>query len=126
MNNAPGNSTPSQALSLMQSDINEFQQLFINIQQAYSEGDFGHLRACLTPEMQHYFNEVLAGNASRGLVNKIEQVQVRQVDQVESWREYDLNYACVIIHWTAIGLHGSPRPPIERFKLYCLRRSVTS
>ncbi len=102
MNNAASSSAVSQPLALTENDRDEFQRLLITIQQAYNEGDFSQMRAYLTPEMVHYFNEALSNDASRGVVNKIEQVQVRQINLVESWQEYNLEYASVIIQWTAI------------------------
>ena len=42
--------------------------------------DLPALRAKITPEMLSYFSEQLAGNASRGLINRVTDVKLRQDD----------------------------------------------
>jgi Tim44-like domain len=53
------------------------------------------LRAKVTPEMLSYFSEQLAGNASRGLINRVTDVKLLQGDLAEAWREGDTDYATV-------------------------------
>ena len=45
--------------------------------------------------MLSYFSEQLAGNASRGLVNRLTDVKLLQGDLAEAWREGDTEYATV-------------------------------
>jgi predicted lipid-binding transport protein (Tim44 family) len=45
--------------------------------------------------MLSYFSEQLAGNASRGLVNRIADVKLLQGDLAEAWCEGDTDYATV-------------------------------
>ena len=51
--------------------------------------------------MLQYFNEELSSNASRGLMNKVENVTLRVADITESWREFALDYAAANLQWTA-------------------------
>ena len=66
-----------------------------DIQAAYSAEDLSALRAKVTPEMPSYFSEQLAGNASRGLINRVTEVNLLQGDLAEAWREGDTDYATV-------------------------------
>jgi hypothetical protein len=45
--------------------------------------------------MLSYFSEQLAGNASRGLINRVTDVKLLQGDPAEAWREGDTDYATV-------------------------------
>ena len=91
----------SQPLMLTEEDRNAFGQAFLAIQSAWSDRDFSRLQRYMTPEMVSYFNEELSANISRGLVNRVEQVQVQNINQVEAWQENGLAYATVVIKWTA-------------------------
>ena len=91
----------SQPIQLQTSDRDAFAQLFLDIQKAWSAGDFAHLQQYMTPEMLGYFNEELSANLSRGVTNKVENVQIQNIEAVESWHEYNLDYASVAIRWTA-------------------------
>jgi predicted lipid-binding transport protein (Tim44 family) len=82
-------------LAIGKSDYDAFEQLLGEIQAAYSAEDLAALRVKVTPEMLSYFSEQLAGNASRGLVNRIADVKLLQGDLAEAWREGGTDYATV-------------------------------
>jgi predicted lipid-binding transport protein (Tim44 family) len=82
-------------LAIAKSDYDDFEQLLGNIQAAYSAENLAALRAKVTPEMLSYFSEQLAGNASRGLVNRVTDVKLLQGDLAEVWREGSTDYATV-------------------------------
>jgi predicted lipid-binding transport protein (Tim44 family) len=82
-------------LSTAKSDYDAFERLLGDVQAAYSTEDLSALRAKVTPEMLSYFSEQLAGNASRGLINRVTDVRLRQGDLAEAWREGDTEYATV-------------------------------
>jgi len=82
-------------LSIAKSDYDAFERLLGNVQAAYSTEDLSALRAKVTPEMLSYFSEQLAGNASRGLINRVTDVRLLQGDLAEAWREGDTEYATV-------------------------------
>src|ERR1700757_744199 len=63
-------------LAIAKSDYDAFEQLLGDIQAAYSAEDLSALRAKVTPEMLSYFSEQLAGNSSRGLVNRVADVNL--------------------------------------------------
>jgi predicted lipid-binding transport protein (Tim44 family) len=82
-------------LTIAKSDYDAFERLLGDIQAAYSTEDLSALRVKLTPEMLSYFSEQLAGNASRGLINRVTDVKLLQGDLAEAWREGAADYATV-------------------------------
>jgi predicted lipid-binding transport protein (Tim44 family) len=86
---------PADPLSIAKPDYDAFERLLGGIQAAYSAEDLSALRTLVTPEMLSYFSEELAGNASRGLVNRVTDVHLLQGDLSEAWREGGTDYATV-------------------------------
>jgi len=86
-------------LTIAKSDYDAYERLHGDIQTAYSAEDLSALRMKLTPEMLSYFSEQLAGNASRGLINRVTDVKLLQGDLAEAWRERDTDYATVAMKY---------------------------
>jgi len=86
-------------LTIAKSDYDAYERLLGDIQTAYSAEDLSALRMKLTPEMLSYFSEQLAGNASRGLINRVTDVKLLQGDLAEAWRERDTDYATVAMKY---------------------------
>ena len=64
--------SPSTApLAVSPADYADFERLLAEIQAAYGREDVAALRRVTTPEMASYFEEELAANAAKGLVNKV-------------------------------------------------------
>jgi predicted lipid-binding transport protein (Tim44 family) len=96
-----GTTAPSvgKPLTIEQSDYDKFERLLGDVQVAYSAEDLSALRAKITPEMLSYFSEQMAGNASRGLVNRVTDVKLLHGDLSEAWREGDTDYATVAMNF---------------------------
>jgi predicted lipid-binding transport protein (Tim44 family) len=86
-------------LTIAKSDYDAFERLLGDIQAAYSTEDLSVLRAQVTPEMLSYFSEQLAGNASRGLINRVTDVKLLRGDLAEAWREGNTDYATVAMNF---------------------------
>jgi predicted lipid-binding transport protein (Tim44 family) len=86
-------------LAIDKSDYDAFERLLGDIQADYSTEDLSALRAKVTPEMLSYFSEQLAGNASRGLINRVTDVKLRRGDLAEAWREGNTDYATVAMNF---------------------------
>ncbi len=86
-------------LTIDKSDYDAFERLLGDIQAAYSAEDLSALRAQVTPEMLSYFSEQLAGNASRGLINRVTDVKLLRGDLAEAWREGGTDYATVAMNF---------------------------
>jgi predicted lipid-binding transport protein (Tim44 family) len=80
-------------LTIAKSDYDAVERLLGDIQAAYSAEDRSAPRTKVTPEILSYFSEQLAGNASRGLINRVTDVKLLQGDLAEAWREGDTDYA---------------------------------
>jgi predicted lipid-binding transport protein (Tim44 family) len=86
-------------LAIDKSDYDAFERLLGDIQADYSTEDLSALRAKVTPEMLSYFSEQLAGNASRGLINRVTDVKLLRGDLAEAWREDSTDYATVAMNF---------------------------
>ena len=89
------NAPAGEPLTIGKSDYDAFEHLLGEIQSAYSAEDINALRSKVTPEMLSYFSEQLAENASRGVVNKVDNVRLEQGDLAEAWREGAVEFATV-------------------------------
>jgi predicted lipid-binding transport protein (Tim44 family) len=87
-------------LSLEQRDFDDFERLLGEIQAAWSTEDVAALKSRATPEMVSYFEEDLAANRGRGVVNKVGDVKLLQGDLAEAWSEGDAQYATVAMRFT--------------------------
>jgi predicted lipid-binding transport protein (Tim44 family) len=118
-------------LTIAKSDYDVFERLLSDIQAAYSTEDLSALRAKVTPEMLSYFSEQLAGNASRGLVNRVTDVKLLQGDLAEAWREGGTDYATVAMKFAlkdsmverASGRVVEGGEPSEVTELWTFRRA---
>jgi predicted lipid-binding transport protein (Tim44 family) len=93
------NAPASPPLAIDKADFDAFEKLLGDIQAAFSAEDLGALRSKVTPEMLSYFSEQLSQNASRGLVNRVADVKLRQGDLAEAWSETNADYATVAMHF---------------------------
>lgn len=89
-------------LTITAADQSAIGALLLQIQTAWSSGELDRLRPYITPEMQKYFSDALAVNSSRGLANKVEQVQLLQAEVLESWAEHEMEYATARLRWRAL------------------------
>ncbi len=87
------------SLTIVKADYDAFERLLGDIQSAYSAEDLSALRTTVTPEMLSYFSEQLAGNASRGLVNRVTDVKLLKGDLAEAWSEGNTDYATVAMNF---------------------------
>ena len=97
-----GGSVAETPIEIKPDDFDAFERTLVEVQTAYSNEDLGALRLHVTPEMLTYYSEELAANASRGVVNKIVDVELLQGDLAEAWREGDDEYATVAMRYQQI------------------------
>lgn len=89
----------SDEITLAQSDLDAFQQLLTDVQEAFGREDHAALRRATTPEMVSYLSEELADNAQKGLRNEVSEITLLQADIAESWREDDRDYATAALRY---------------------------
>jgi len=118
-------------------DLEAFQGIHGEVQEAWSKADLGRLRPLMTPEMLSYFSEELTKNASQGVQNVVSNVQLLKGDVSEAWDEGDLEYATAYLRWSAIDYvtrigrspgmpdyvaGGDPNRPIESEEVWTFVR----
>jgi predicted lipid-binding transport protein (Tim44 family) len=96
---APAQQTP---LAISGADYQAFERILKDVQAAWSRADLAALRHNVTPEMLSYFSEELAENESRGVSNRVEQVELLRGDLREAWDEGRLQYATCYLSWRAL------------------------
>jgi predicted lipid-binding transport protein (Tim44 family) len=91
--------TGSEEITLAQTDLDAFQQLLTDVQEAFGREDHAALRRATTPEMVSYLSEELADNAQKGLRNEVTDITLLQADIAESWREDERDYATAALRY---------------------------
>jgi hypothetical protein len=124
-------------ITVNDNDLNAFQVIHANVQDAWGHGDLGRLRQLMTPEMLSYFSEELTRNASQGVQNVVSNVRLLQGDISEAWEEGDLQYATAYLRWSAIDhvlrlghgptapdavIGGDARTPVEQEEVWTFVR----
>jgi len=124
-------------INLSDADLEVFQRIHAQVQEAWSAGDLGRLRRLMTPEMLGYFSEELTRNASQGVQNIVSDVVLVKGDLAESWEEGDLQYATAYLRWRALDyvvrlgrspgdpdyiVSGNPRTPVESEEVWTFVR----
>lgn len=118
MNRAGGFSVPSfgtqsasahnvpdmRELKLHQDDLDRFEALLGEVQDAFAREDHAGLRQLATPEMVSYLSEELAGNAHKGLRNDVSHVRLLEADIAESWSEGTRDYATAALCYEALDV----------------------
>jgi len=94
----------SPGIALTQADYQQFSQLLMGIQAAWSRSDLNGLRAMATPEMVGYFAEQLAELSSRGVRNEVRDVRLLKGDLAEAWNEGNRDYATVLLKISMIDV----------------------
>jgi predicted lipid-binding transport protein (Tim44 family) len=120
-------------LTIGKNDYDAFERLLGDIQTAYGREDLNALRTRVTPEMLSYFSEDLARNASRGVVNVVSDVKLRQGDLAEAWSERDFDYASVAMRFSLLDrmvdrasgrvVEGDAEHPTEATEVWTFMRS---
>ena len=113
-------------------DLEGFEQLLAEVQDAYARDDHQGLRRLSTPEMVSYFSEELADNALHGVKNQVRDLNFLKGELSEAWREGSKDYATVAMNWSAIDLmvdrasgtvvKGDPDKPVETVELWTFVR----
>ncbi len=132
---APGGSRP---LTVNETDYAAFEAILKAVQSAWSKGDLRALSHYVTPEMLSYFSEELSNNASQGVENHVEQVELVNGDVREAWDEGALQYATALLHWRATDytvrtdrqpgepgsvVEGDPQRPVDAQEMWTFARS---
>ncbi|AYJ86797.1 preprotein translocase subunit Tim44 [Sphingomonas paeninsulae] len=91
-------------IALTQTDQNMFEQLLINVQDAFGREDYGRLRELTTPEIMSYLAEELSENATQNRRNEVSGTRLLDAEVVEAWEEASGDYATIALHYKGIDL----------------------
>lgn len=91
----------SEEITLAQDDLDTFQRMLTEVQEAFGREDHGALRRLVTAEMVSYLSEELANNAQNSVRNDVSDVNLLQADIAESWRENDRDYATAALRYSS-------------------------
>lgn len=122
----------SEDITLTQDDLETFQRMLTEVQEAFGREDHGALRRLVTPEMVSYLSEELADNAQNGVRNDVSDVTLLQADVAESWREGDRDYATAALQYSSLDVtrdratgtvvEGDADQPTETTELWTFTR----
>jgi predicted lipid-binding transport protein (Tim44 family) len=133
----PGGFAPSPAAQPIQfaitpADQAAFEQLLIQVQDAFSHEDFGRLRGITTPEVMGYLAEELSQNATHGVRNEVTGTRLLQADVSESWSEGPQDYATIAMRYESIDImrrrdtgqvvQGDPTRPTQTTEVWTFVR----
>lgn len=114
-------------------DLDTFERLLTEVQEAYGREDYQALRSKTTPEIMGFLAEELGTAASKGLINEVRDIKLLQGDLSEAWREGDVEYATVSMRYSSIDatreratnrvIEGDAERPSETVEVWTFRRS---
>ncbi|MEM0908367.1 MAG: TIM44-like domain-containing protein [Pseudomonadota bacterium] len=91
-------------IGITDADLDQFEQLLVEIQAAFTREDYAGLRDRSTPEIVSYLSEELSQNAVNGKRNDVTDVTLLQGDIAEAWREEDKEYATVALRYESVDV----------------------
>ena len=95
---------PALEIPLTQADMDSFNRLLIEVQDAFGHEDYGRLRTVTTPEVMSFLAEELSENATHGRRNEVTGTRLLSSDVAEAWREGDAEYATVALRYESIDV----------------------
>jgi len=114
-------------------DLDRFEVMLAEVQDAYSREDYAALRQLATPEAMSYLAEELGELASAGKKNVVSDVKLLQGDVAEAWHEDGKDYVTVAMRYSAVdyiakrdsgdALSGDPDAPAESTEVWTFVRS---
>jgi predicted lipid-binding transport protein (Tim44 family) len=131
---ADGGAQPSIDIALTSADQQAFEELLIDVQDAFGREDYNRLRTLTTPEMMAYLAEELAGNTSQGVRNEVSGTRLVDAEVSEAWREASGNYATIVMRYesidvmrdrqTGLVVSGAAHVPTETIEVWTFTRSA--
>jgi predicted lipid-binding transport protein (Tim44 family) len=119
-------------ITLSPTDQRDFEQLLLNVQDAFGREDYARLRQLTTPEIMSYLSEELSQNATRGQRNDVSGTRLLDAEVSEAWREASGDYATIVLRYESVDLmrdratnaivSGSATTPTETTELWTFFR----
>lgn len=119
-------------IAINDADRHDFERLLMEVQDAFSNEDFGRLRERTTPEVMSFFAEELSQNATAGRRNSVAGTRLLDAEVAEAWREGATDYATIAMRYestdvmldrsTGAVLEGDPSRPTDTTELWTFKR----
>jgi predicted lipid-binding transport protein (Tim44 family) len=90
------------SVELGEQDKKSFENLLLQIQNAWSQQDTATLRQLSTPEMYQFFEETIRDNQQRNIANYISGVQLMKLEVLDTWQEHNAKFVKTALTWKAI------------------------
>lgn len=112
-------------------DYQQFEQLLIGVQEAWTKRDLPAIQKMATPEMIGYFGDLLGEHDRRGVRNSVSQVRLLSGDLAEAWAEGEREYATVAMKFGMIDvttdasgrvIEGDPNQPTTATEVWTFLR----
>jgi predicted lipid-binding transport protein (Tim44 family) len=120
------------SIAITGADKAAFEQLLIEIQDAFGHEDYARLRERTTPEVMSYLAEELSQNATNGLRNEVTATRLLDAQVSEAWNEDAADYATIAMHYESIDVmhdrqtgaivKGDPGRPTQTTELWTFVR----
>lgn len=119
------------SIEVTPADYQQFEQLLVGIQAAWTSRDLPAMQRIATPEMIGYFGEMLAEHDRRGVRNQVTDVRLLSGDLSEAWAEGDREYATVAMKFGMIDVttdasgrvvEGNPNQPTTATEVWTFMR----
>lgn len=118
---------------ISEADYNAWSEILTGVQAGWSRSDLAALRRFVTPEMLSYFSEQLSEQASRGVENRVENVELLKGDVEEAWREDGFEYVTARLRFRAVDytvergtgrvVEGDANRPVEAGEVWTFMRT---
>jgi len=92
------------SIAIQAPDYQQFEQLLVGIQEAWSKRDLPAIQRMATPEMIGYFGDLLTEHDRNGVRNSVSRVRLLSGDLAEAWAEGDREYATVAMKFEMIDV----------------------
>lgn len=119
-------------IELDKPDLEAFERILTEVQEAFGREDHKALRRLVTPEMVSYLSEELAENAQKDVRNDVTDVRLLQADIAEAWGEGDRDYATAALNYASVDvvrdrktgelIEGESEEPTETTELWTFVR----
>jgi len=119
------------SIEVAPADFQQFEQVLVGIQDAWTKRDLPAMQRMATPEMIGYFGELLGDHDRRGVRNSVTQVRLLSGDLAEAWNEGDRDYATVAMKFGMIDVttdqsgkvvDGDPNQPTTATEVWTFLR----
>lgn len=99
---ASQNASQNLMANVSTSDRNQFENILLKIQNAWTQMNMSELQRYTAPEMFQNFADIIRENQQQGVSNYISQVKLLNMELQDMWQEGDMTFIRTALTWSAI------------------------